>query len=108
MYRVYSVLLQVKQYLKLIIGTILLVCSSFHAAAGQSEHSPSIFLKSCKIDIRADKVYNRSNSIDYYGNVQFLYGLANVRTDRVTLIKNKDGSCKLVANQWGAQSLSNN
>ncbi len=104
MYRANALLLQVKKFVKPSIYAFLASLSFNSVLAGQSEHSPAIFLKSCKIDIRADKVYNRSGYTDYYGNVQFLYGLANVRTDRVTLIKNKDGSCKLVANHWGAKS----
>jgi hypothetical protein len=100
MYRVHSILLRVKTIIpSYLLPTTLFLVSSF-VIAGQGNHSPAIFLKSCKIDIRADKVFNRSGSIDYYGNVQFLYGLANVKTDRVTLIKYKDGSCKLVANHW--------
>ena len=104
MYRANAILLQVKKLTKPSILVILFSLSFNSVLAGQSEHSPSIFLKSCKIDIRADKVYDRSGYTDYYGNVQFLYGLANVRTDRVTLIKNKDDSCKLVANHWGTKS----
>jgi hypothetical protein len=104
MYRANAILLQVKKLVKPSIFAILVSLSANSVNAGQSEHSPSIFLKSCKIDIRADKVYNHSGYTDYFGNVQFLYGLANVRTDRVTLIKNKDGSCMLVANHWGAKS----
>lgn len=104
MYQAHAIQLQVKRLIKPSILFLLFCLSLNSLLSAQSEHSPSIFLKSCKIDIRADKVYNRSGYTDYYGNVQFLYGLANVRTDRVTLIKNKDGSCKLVANHWGAKS----
>ena len=106
MYRAITILLQVKHIILLSTLILILSLSSSYLSAGQSEHSPSIFLKSCKIDIRADKVYSRSGYTDYSGNVQFLYGLANVRTDRVTLIKNKDGSCKLVANHWNSRSNS--
>jgi len=83
----------------------LIITSS--AYANSNGNLSPIYLKSCKIDIQADRIDSHNDSVDYYGNVQFLYGLANVKTDRVTLVKNKDGSCMLIANTWNGKNSNN-
>jgi len=88
-----------------ILSGLLIITPSAHANSN-SNLSP-IYLKSCKIDIQADRIDSHTDSVDYYGNVQFLYGLANVKTDRVTLVKNKDGSCMLIANTWNGKNPNN-
>lgn len=81
-----------------LIGLLLLVGSSLLLA--QNDAHSTINLKSCKLEIRADQISYHENSISFSGNVEFLYGLANVKTNSVILIKKKDGSCHLVANPW--------
>lgn len=78
-----------------IIVTAFLLSNSVNVFSNQNSNPSSIQLKSCEISIRADRVDVHNNSVNYYGNVQFLYGLANVRANNVILTKNKDGSCKL-------------
>ncbi|MBV1908350.1 MAG: LptA/OstA family protein [Kangiellaceae bacterium] len=94
---------QKKLFILLTLGLMfsgLLSVNTSHASL--SNQSSSIVLKSCKnINIRADHINYQNDSIsNYSGNVQFIYGLANVRAEHVTLIRNKDGSCKLIANIW--------
>ena len=67
---------------------------------------PSIItLKSCNIEISADKITYFNDTISYSGNVQFLYGLANVKTNSLLLVKNRDGSCQLIADQQNRKDI---
>jgi lipopolysaccharide export system protein LptA len=89
------------KYLKLVtlfVGISFILFTSYGDA---HNYSPSVInLKSCHLNIKADQKTHLNNRINFSGNVQFLYGLANVKTHNVTLIKKKDGSCKLVAHPW--------
>jgi len=79
-----------------LLTSILLLTTSFYTLA--QENTPSVIsFKSCNIEIRADQISYRHNSISYSGNVQFLYGLASVKTNSAVLTRKKDGSCELVA-----------
>jgi len=79
-----------------LLASILLLTTSFYTLAQES--APSVLsFKSCKIEISADQISYHHNSISFSGNVQFLYGLANVKTNSAVLTKKKDGSCELVA-----------
>ena len=85
------------------IGFFLLSFSTLMTA--QNEGHSFIALKSCEIEISADQVFYHQDSISYSGNVQFLYGLANVKADRVVLIKKKDGTCHIIAKPIHAKGL---
>ncbi len=68
-------------------------------------YSPSVIsLKSCELEIRADQISHHDYGISFTGNVRFLYGLANVKTDSVILVKKKDGSCQLIAQPWNGKN----
>ena len=81
-----------------LIGFVLLIISPL--AFSQDAQPSIISLKSCNLEIQADQIFYRHNSISFSGNVQFLYGLASVKTDSAVLRKKKDGSCELVAGAW--------
>jgi len=85
-----------------LIGLILFVASPLLFA--QNGKPSVISLKSCNLEIRADQISYHHGSISFSGNVQFLYGLASVKTDSVVLVKKKDGSCQLVAQPWSSQA----
>jgi hypothetical protein len=77
--------------------TGLLVLTSSLLPAAQY-YSPSVIsLKSCELEIQADRISQHDYGISFTGHVQFLYGLASVKTDSVVLVKKKDGSCQLIA-----------
>lgn len=79
---------------KLLILVLSSVGSTSHAA--QSTPFPTIELRSCDVLITADQVSKNKEGVTYSGNVKVLIGLANLRLSKVTLIKNKNGSCRLV------------
>ncbi len=78
-----------------LIGLFLMFVAM--STTAQNESYSYITLKSCEIDISADEIFYHNDSVHYSGNVQFLYGLANVKANSIVLIKKKDGTCKLIA-----------
>ena len=79
---------------------LVLITASFNSQARKM--GPSVIkLKICNIEIVADKISYFNDTISYSGNVQFLYGLASVKTENLLMIKKKDGSCQLIAEQNG-------
>jgi len=89
--------------LKMILITIVSLLSASFANARVI--APSIInLKSCDLEIRADQTTYHDGFISYFGNVEFIYGLANVKMHSVDLVKKKDGSCQLVAQAWNGKS----
>lgn len=95
--------------MKIYRSTCLLAASLFlpglSVIASPDRPYSVISLKSCKLDIHADQVFYYNHSIRYSGNVQFLYGLANVKIDSVILVKKQDGSCQLIARPWHGKAL---
>ena len=65
-------------------------------AAANSQTSNRFILPSCDVSITADKTLPHKQGVTYIGNVKVLVGFANLRLDKATLIKNKDGRCELV------------
>lgn len=92
------------------ISNILLITTIFlFPIANIKAHNNPVSvlnLKSCNLDITADQITYLANSINFSGNVKFLYGFANVISNNVTLIKDKDGSCKLIARPWNEKKAS--
>lgn len=96
-------------YMRTCRSTCLLAACLFlpvlSVSASPDRPSSVISLKSCKLNIRADQISYYNRSIRYSGNVQFLYGLANVKMDKVILVKMEDGSCQLIARPWNGKAL---
>lgn len=84
------------RYLSFLVIIFSLV-TPFTASAGKYGKYQRIELSSCEINISADRTYPNKNGITYSGNVKVLIGFANLRVDKVTLVKKKDGSCELVS-----------
>ncbi len=90
--------MKIHQFTLYIVAFIWLFFTSVLFA--QNSHYSTIELRSCDLDIKADHISRGNQSIKYSGNVEFRYGLANVKTGNVMLVKNQDGSCQLVAQPW--------
>ncbi len=90
--------LQIKSLFSLVlIIAVLLLSVSSNLQAQKQNDSQRITLQSCDVSISADESTVTSKGITYTGNVKVLIGFANLKIDRITLIKNKNGKCELVS-----------
>lgn len=85
----------IKLLLKVLLITSFGIGSIAYAA--ESSNSPSIELRHCDVRIVADEITKHKGGTTYAGNVKILIGVANLRLSKVTLVKAKNGSCRLVA-----------
>lgn len=81
--------------LKTLPALFMLVCAFFVSSAEYNNNS-TIALPSCDVTITADEIYTHENGITFSGNVKVLIGFANLRIEKVTLVKRKDGRCELI------------
>ena len=90
--------IQFKNLTTLLLCSIILLGIKFtNVQAQQSMAYQKISLPSCDVSISADETLITSKGITYMGNVKVLIGFANLRIDRITLVKKKNGKCELVS-----------
>lgn len=71
------------------------VCSPLQAA--KMRDSQRILLPSCDVIITANEFQTTEKGTTYSGDVRILIGFANLRVNKITLIKKPDGHCELVS-----------
>ena len=81
----------------LLVSAILFFSNSSNLQAQQNTVSGRFILASCDVNITADESTVTSKGIMYTGNVTVLVGFANLKIDKVTLVKKKNGKCELVS-----------
>jgi len=62
-----------------------------------SAESNRMQLPSCNVTVTADRAFKKDGAITYSGNVRILVGFAQLRLEKVTLVKKANGQCELVA-----------
>jgi len=78
-------------------SSCLFILNSANLLAQKHVDVQRLSLPSCDVSISADDSTISSKGITYSGNVKVLIGFANLRVDRVTLVKKKNGECELVS-----------
>lgn len=81
----------------IVISAILLFSNSSNLLAQQNIVAGRFILASCDVSITADESTVTSKGITYTGNVKVLVGFANLKLDKITLVKKKNGKCELVS-----------
>lgn len=72
----------------------VLLASSPNAAKIKPTHK--LYLDTCNVNITADSVQTNDNVTTYSGNVKILVGFASLRSTKVTVKKNPNGSCEII------------
>ncbi|TQV84455.1 hypothetical protein [Aliikangiella coralliicola] len=76
---------------------LLLLAGTPAVEAAKYGKFQKIDLPSCHVNIKADRSHESDSGTVYTGNVRVLIGFASLRTDRVTLVKKKNGKCELIS-----------
>jgi len=84
------------KYISLILLFSVVYFISTSVTAEIYGKNSKIALPSCEVSIIADEYSVNHKGITYSGNVKVLIGFANLRIDKVTLVKKKDGKCELI------------
>jgi len=67
------------------------------AQAAKIKPAHKIHLDTCSVNITADTIHTHQNKTTYSGNVTVLVGFASLKSSKVTVIRNPNGSCDVIS-----------